>query len=205
MALADFEIDSTVQGRVIEPSHLGLARYAPKTEHKASPFVYPSGIPGMGNYISGPSISGSSTKALTTLSNITKTSTKRKADELESEETDTNNATLNLSSSKQRSSSNDSVDAQQPPNLSNLIQEVRDCLSPYTDFHPSCNATEPIKKIHASLSSPTLTPMAVMSLLYDAYKILKALAERQGITYSNLEPLRSVAEIRYAFVAGRRS
>jgi hypothetical protein len=148
---------------------------APKTEHKASHFVYPSGIPGMGNCIFGPRLPGSSAKPLTTLSSITKTSTKRKADELEPEDTDTDNIT-------------------QSPSLSHLVSEVRDSLHPYTDFHPSCDATEPIEEIHASLSSSTLTPIAVSRLLYEAYTILKALHECQAGTYFKLEPLRGALQ-----------
>jgi hypothetical protein len=206
---------------------------APKTAHKDSPFVFPSGIPGMGNCILGPRMPGRSTTAsLRTvkstslnsmeLVNSNKSSTaissaselfnstaaehkvpysavksgiKRKADDLESEDIDTaNNTSPNLSPSKQRSTSNDAEEYQQLSSLSDLVQEVRDSLSPYTDFHPSCDATEPIKKIHASLSSSTLTPIAVSRLLFDAYTILKALHECQAGTYFKLEPLRGVLQ-----------
>ena len=61
-------------------------------------------------------------------------------------------------------------------------------------MHASCDATEPIAKIYVSLSSSTLTPMTVMSLIHDSHKHLKALAERQAETYSNLEPLRGVLQ-----------
>ena len=166
-----------------------------KAEHKASPFVYPSGIPGMDNCIFGPRIPGSSAKAPTTPHYTTIASRKRKADELESEDIDTaNNTSPSLSPSKQRSTSNDAEEYQQPSSLSDLVHEVRDSLHPYTDFHPSCDATEPIKKIHASLSSSTLTPIAVSRLLYEAYTILKALHECQAGTYFKLEPLRGVLQ-----------
>jgi hypothetical protein len=167
----DQHLDHQIEARKTEAPKTD----APKTEHKASPFAYPSGIPGMGNCIFGPRLPGSSAKPLTTLSNITKTSTKRKADELQPEDTDTDNIT-------------------QSPSLSHLVSEVRDCLSPYTDFHPSCDATEPIKKMHASLSSSTLTPIAVSRLLYEAYTILKALHECQAGTYFKLEPLRGMLQ-----------
>jgi Rad3-related DNA helicase len=89
--------------------------------------------------------------------------------------------------------SNDFEDYQQAPNLIDLINDTSDCLLSYTNLPASRPTTAPVqRKTHVSLSSNTLTPMAVTSLVYDAHKFLKPLAKRQTENYSNLEPLRGV-------------
>jgi hypothetical protein len=169
-----------------------------------NPFIYPSGIPGMGNCILGPRVPESPANISTTaVSNHEKslmpTTTKRKLSEVNPTLFRTKPdhlppgfsrgiATSVVNSQKHVHFNHRSGDHQQSSNLAHIVQNTEHLLTPYTNLHPSCAATQPLQIIHASLSSSSFTPMTLMCLLTDTRELLKVLVKKQTGIYQKFEP-----------------
>jgi hypothetical protein len=175
-------------------------------DKKGPTYRYPSGVPGLGNSILGPRIPGSaSSKSIAPSTNQEETNhaqrsnLKRKFSVMDAEETPSkfdnpvlsNNVDRPIDeplSSQKHVSSSDPNDRQHSTNLSRLVQDINNILTPYTRLHSSCPATKPLQLILASLSSSSFTATTLMVLLTDARELLKVLAQRQMGVYDKLEP-----------------
>jgi hypothetical protein len=178
-----------------------------ETQAKGPAHRYPSGVPGLGNSILGPRIPGSaSSKSIASSTNqegashAQRSNLKRKFSVMDAEETPlkfdnpalSNNVDRPIDkplNSQEHVSSSDPDNRQHSTNLTRLVQDINNILTPYTRLHSSCPTTKPMQIIHASLFAQSFTPTTMIVLLTDAQELLKTLAQRQMGVYDKLEPV----------------